>query len=75
MASYCTRCKQQVHGRPQDQPHLCKDIAKRLARRERQVQAVLDIFDQSKTGLHVDAGRRCAEAIVVKLNQMGVIDD
>lgn len=75
MASYCERCGEQVHGLPQHQPHLCKDIEKRLARREKQVQAVMDILCADgylNAGLFV---REKAEAIVKVLANLNVTED
>lgn len=78
MATHCPRCGTQVHGLPADQPHLCSDISKRLARREKQVEAVRFILMAHgfNADLHAGAGStRLAERIVTKLAQMGVADD
>ena len=64
MATYCQRCHEQVHGSATDQPHLCADISKRLARRERQVEAVLAIVPALT--------REDAQAIVTRLAGIGV---
>lgn len=72
MASYCQRCKQQVHSTAEHQPHLCADIQKRLERRNRQVQAVIDILVESSPR---NTEREVAEAIVQKLSQLGVAND
>lgn len=40
----CDRCRAAVHGRAQDQPHLCKDLAKRLERQTKAVQIVRSIL-------------------------------
>ena len=73
MPTYCTRCEEQVHGKAEDQPHLCKDLAKRLARQTKQRDAVLDLMDESR--LHGWTAEALAEAIVKKLSQMGVAND
>jgi hypothetical protein len=74
---HCVRCGANVHGRPQDQPHLCADIEKRLKRREKQVAAVVEIIDE-----HLDAHdvylkrpELLAEKIVAGLANMGVEND
>lgn len=69
---YCGRCGEPVHGRPEDQPHICADIQKRITRREKQVQAVIDIL--ARPGRSTDA-RTVAESIVKKLSQLGVTED
>jgi hypothetical protein len=76
MATYCERCKVQVHGLPEHQPHLCADLERRLVRRERQVQAVLSVF--SSRGLldgYEQTQRDIAEAIVKALSNLGVDSD
>lgn len=70
MARYqCPRCG--VTENTTNPPHLCADIAARLKRRERQVQAVLDVLH----GFNLSRDRDVAEAIVAKLNQLGVTED
>lgn len=78
MASYCVRCREQVHGKAEDQPHLCHDLVKRLERRRSQTRAVEDILDHAayERKLGGAQGRRvAAEMIVAVLSQMGVADD
>lgn len=53
---------------------MCKDIAKRLARRERQVNEVMDLLADAITDPQ-PTRRELAESIVVKLSQLGVSDD
>lgn len=53
--------------------HLCKDIAKRLARRERQVEEVMDILLASTE--EISSLRTTAEQIVLRLSQLGVTDE
>ncbi len=65
---YCERCHEERHGE-----HLCADIAKRLARRERQVQAVLAIW--AGRDPIIATSRKVAEEIVQKLSELGVQDD
>lgn len=69
---YCVRCNAEVHGLPQNQPHLCADVKRRLARREAQRDAVVVILDAHVT---VQTARRLAELIVAKLANMGVEQD
>lgn len=64
---HCIRCKAETLGGANRPEHLCKDIAKRLARRERQVQAVLSIAP--------DLSRETAEDIVKALSNLGVTED
>ena len=70
----CTRCHEEVFGlvRTDDDIHVCKDIAKRLARRERQVQAILPMLECYEVP---SVRRRVAEMIVAKLAGLGVADD
>lgn len=64
MARYtCSRCGATAHTTDAD-GHLCADIAARLKRAERQVQAVLSVAP----GLDRDT----AEAIVQRLNRLGI---
>lgn len=65
--SGCTRLSQD------NEPHLCRDIRRRLARRERQVAAVEAILWQARGSML--PVRDQAEAIVAKLANMGVTDD
>jgi hypothetical protein len=65
----CPRCDEESNTL--SEPHLCRDIARRLARRERQVEAVLGILDEYDSH---PGGHAMAEAIVAKLSQMGVAD-
>ena len=73
MATFCPRCNEQLHGLPKDQPHLCKDVQRRLRRREKQRDAVVDIL--RAYGVGVDRAMRSAEEIVAKLANMGVEED
>lgn len=66
----CSRCG--VVCFTTDPPHMCKDLAKRLARREAQVAAVEDILARS---FQYGMPRAAAEEIVAKLAGMGVADD
>ena len=82
---YCDRCQAEIHGTAQDQPHLCPDLSKRLARRKRQVDAIIPVIvaAQERYVLHVEAvlsgdmadPRPYAEEIVAKLAHLGVEDD
>lgn len=66
MARYdCQRCGATCFTT--EPPHLCKDVAARLKRRERQVAAVLTLAPA--------LDRDTAEAIVAKLAQLGVTED
>jgi hypothetical protein len=68
---WCERCGAEANTL--DSGHVCKDVAARLKRRERQVEAVMDILLDAMDG-YGDA-RPFAEAIVAKLAGMGVTDD
>jgi hypothetical protein len=57
------RCHKEIKPKSE---HLCADVAARLARRERQVQAVLAI---------VPMDRPLAEQIVKVLSNLGVEND
>ena len=56
----CVRCGAPIHWRT---PHLCADIERRRARRERQVSIVL--------GVAPSLSREAAETIVIRLNELG----
>ena len=73
----CARCKADVHGKPADQPHLCADLAVRLVRRQRQVDAVIAILRNRRMddGIDDDLLREAAEDIVKKLANLGVEND
>jgi hypothetical protein len=75
MPSYCPRCNAQVHGLAKDQPHLCKDIAKRLKRRQDQVFAVEHILGCYFPNIDRGTSTVIGEAIVARLANMGVTDD
>lgn len=71
----CVRCGEAVFVMPRDAdnvPHLCADIRKRLARRERQVAAVEAILREGHGSIR--PMRDTAEAIVTRLAGMGVAD-
>ena len=71
MRYWCERCKQESNTL--DPPHLCKDIAARLRKREKQASAVEEII-----GPYFSDPVECrekAELIVKKLSHMGVEDD
>jgi hypothetical protein len=70
MSRYCVRCTQELH---KGQEHLCPDIAKRLKRREAQVEAVCKLLYTMP--VPEPRIRQAAEAIVAKLSQMGVEND
>ena len=70
----CTRCGAEVHMSAENQPHLCADIAKRLARREKQIAAVVEILGPGELPFGRDINT-VAEIIVKKLSEMGVTDD
>lgn len=80
MPTYCQRCHEQLHGLPEDQPHLCKDIKRRLARREKQKAAVESLIAawllsmDANVTLEWNVGP-LAENIVAKLANMGVEED
>lgn len=75
MARYtCQRCEQVCHTTEPE--HLCKDIARRLARRQAQKDAVLAVF--SSWGLldgFEDTKDRLAEAVVKALAGLDVSAD
>ena len=71
----CVRCGAEVFGLPQHQPHLCADIVKRLARRERQRDAVVELLDEAFQIGNPNLVRNVAEDIVAKLANMGVEND
>lgn len=75
MARYwCERCG--AESNTLSEPHLCKDITKRLARRERQVATVLDIMrTHAPWRSHDEINQTIAEEIVQKLAQLGVQED
>ena len=73
---YCTRCKAETFGEPGS--HLCADIAKRLARRERQVNEVESILYDHFAGyydINEQDRRDAAYAIVQRLANLGVEND
>lgn len=72
MARYwCERCKQESNTL--SAPHLCADIARRYARRERQRQAVID--ELRATSLDEKSLDGLASVIVQRLANMGVEED
>jgi len=72
---YCDRCKAELHGTAQDQPHLCPDLSKRLARRKRQVDAIIPVIEAAQERYYMADPRPYAEEIVAKLAHLGVEDD
>jgi hypothetical protein len=74
MARYwCERCG--TESNTLSAPHMCKDIAKRLARRQAQVEAVRTILADYAGDIADDMYTEAAEAIVAQLASMGVTDD
>lgn len=73
-AKNCVRCGAEAFGlvRSEADIHVCKDVAKRLARQERQIEAVVGILQQHDLS---SRERRLAELIVRRLNQLGIADD
>ncbi len=69
----CPRCREEKFGKPGS--HLCADLAKRLARRTRQVDGVLDIMNQCRVEFGTVHDRECAERIVGFLANLGVEND
>lgn len=70
---YCVRCGAEVHMSAQVQPHLCKDVERRLRRRELQVREAAAILREHGIGLN--RSMVCAEEIVARLVHMGVEHD
>ena len=73
---FCTRCNIEVFDEPGE--HLCADLAKRYARRERQVAAVILILDgemDDEGAIYPDKFKGAAEEIVKVLANLGVEDD
>lgn len=64
----CVRCG--AVGHP-DVEHVCADIARRLARREKQAAAVRELLLDA----YGDANGALAEKIVATLARMGVTED
>lgn len=75
MPSYCQRCNARVFGQAEHQPHICKDIAGRLKRRQDQVFAVEQILGCHFPLLERGESKIISEAIVKRLANMGVADD
>lgn len=74
MARYtCERCG--AMSNTLDPPHLCKDLAARLKRRERQVKAVNHILWDLGLAMDPSVRRRAAEDIVSTLARLGVTED
>lgn len=77
MARYtCERCG--ADENTMNAPHLCKDVKKRLERRQRQRDAVLEILTENRHGLVLaweELSGEVAEAIVERLAAMGVEGD
>lgn len=67
----CVRCG--VLVKPHEAEHLCADVKLRYERRERQVEAVIDILRVA--GVGVNRSVVTAQAIVAKLANMGVETD
>jgi hypothetical protein len=73
MARYwCERCGEESNTL--SEPHLCKDIKRRLARRTKQVNAVIDILADAAVDPQ-PTRRQLAEEIVAALAHLGVTDD
>ena len=71
MARYtCVRCNEESNTL--DAPHLCKDVKKRFARREKQRDAVVRILAINRHAITNLELVDVAEEIVTKLAQMGV---
>ena len=63
----CVRCHTDVHA--SDGPHLCKDLAKRLARQQKAVRHVVAILDQyglRTYGALTDNAREAAALDIVR---------
>lgn len=72
MARYwCDRCRQECNTL--SDLHICADIARRYARREKQRQAVID--ELSATTLDEESVDILASNIVQRLANMGVEED
>ena len=77
----CTRCH--VVCFTTNPPHVCKDVAARHKRREKQRDAVVRILAREQAFLRMDGldggftenAVRVAEDIVARLAQMGVTED
>jgi cytochrome c551/c552 len=67
----CVRCHATTFST--EGPHLCKDLARRLKRQEAQITAVCDLLWEH--GVYMKDSTPLAEAIVKKLNHLGVTDD
>ena len=72
MARVCIRCGKQ--GNWTDE-HLCDDVRRRLARREKQRDAVVAILEREVLEYGENTDLHVAEEIIAKLNQLGVTDD
>jgi hypothetical protein len=68
---WCERCK--AESNTLDPPHLCKDIAARLKRRERQADAV----ERELLGKVLDGidNRALAQRLVESMARTGVTDE
>jgi hypothetical protein len=74
MARYdCERCG--VVCNTTNPPHLCKDIAARLRRRERQVEAIVPLVEQAQDTYYDGNARQWAETIVARLANLQVTED
>jgi len=73
MPSYCSRCGGQVYGQAAHQPHVCRDLTKRLARQQRQLDVVATIL----CGYNLDdaVAKVAAISIVGALNRLGITED
>ena len=73
MARYeCERCREVCFTT--DPEHVCKDIRKRLARREKQKKTIIGILGEMMPHFHPDNAYReaVADAILSTLLNMGV---
>lgn len=72
----CPRCWATYHivKGVNEEPHVCKDIARRIAKRERQVQEVMRLLKSART-IGPSFDRTVAERIVKTLANLGVEED
>lgn len=73
---YCVRCRAELHGTAEDQPHLCADVAARQKRRERMVNETLEIIDSYIVlpERNHDLIHKMGEEIVHRLLNLGIAD-
>jgi hypothetical protein len=74
MPSYCSRCGERVHGQAAHQPHLCRDLTKRQARQQKQVNKVFDLL-VIEGGVVPETATTLAINIVGALNRLGITED